>query len=227
LIRAVIFASGEIADTEWVGSRLRPDDLIIAADGGVRYPLALSVPVAAAIGDFDSTPPELLQIVSRSAGEVIRYPERKDKTDLELALDYARGRGVEEVLIFGALGGRLDHALANVMLLAGTAAHPSVHILESGYALHVVHDRLEMEGAVGDTITLLALSGDAEGVTTTGLEYALEDGIIPSGSTLGVSNVMTAGRCRIAVRSGRLLVVHLSATAATDASESAQLPSGR
>ncbi len=209
-MRAVVFANGDLGDDESARSRLREGDLIIAADGGVRHALALGLSPALLVGDLDSAPRELVQIAERRGAEVIRHPRHKDKTDLELALDLARDRGADEVLIFGALGGRLDHALANILSLA-PFADPAmrVQIVDAGYELTVVSDSATVTGHPGDVVTLLAISDIVKGVRTDGLEYAADGVTFQRGSSLGVSNVMLGGSARVSVGSGLLLLIHV------------------
>ena len=109
------------------------------------------------------------------------------------------------------MGGRLDHTLANVLLLTVpwlegvqvriAAGEQEALVVRSG-------ESLTLEGSVGDLISLLPLGGDACGVTTSGLAWALEDDTLRFGSSRGVSNEMTATTARIGVEEGYLLVVH-------------------
>jgi thiamine pyrophosphokinase len=210
-MRAVVFANGDFADEETARSRLQEGDLVIAADGGVRHALSLGLVPALLVGDLDSAPRELVQIAERRGAEVIRHPRRKDKTDLELALDLSRERGAEEVLIFGALGGRLDHALANILALApATTSGTAITIVDAGYELTIVSDSVCVKGQGGDTVTLLAITDEVNGVTTESLEYEVHDATFRRGSSLGVSNVMVGETAQVSVTEGLLLLVHVS-----------------
>ncbi len=206
-MRAVIFANGELANPASVLAGLRPDDWIIAADGGSRYTHALGLTPHVLIGDLDSVTPGERARLESAGCELIVYPVRKDATDLELALRLALTRA-GEVLIFGALGARWDQTLANLLLLAS----PDFR----GRPIALVDDRQflslgpgRLAGRPGDTVSLIPLAGDALGVTTRGLEYPLSDGILPFGSTLGVSNVMTGSEAEVSVREGLVLMVHI------------------
>jgi len=217
---AIIFANGVLEGLVEL-PRLEDMDLVIAADGGLRHALGLGVNPQVVIGDLDSAPNELLQIAQRNGAEVIRHPAEKDKTDLELALDLARERGADEIVVVAARGGRVDHELANVLLLAGPRATAGIRMVgaasgtevrgSSGraYEMQVVTRSAEIHGAPGDIVSLLALGTTVTGVMTTGLQYPLEDGTLELGSSRGVSNLMTAETASVAVGQGLLLVIHI------------------
>ncbi|TAK12287.1 MAG: thiamine diphosphokinase [Anaerolineae bacterium] len=207
-MRAVIFANGELNNLETARGLLRPDDLLLAADGGGRHCLALGVSPAVVIGDMDSlTAEELRQLEIRGA-DVRRHPPRKDETDLELALLLAKERMADEVLVLGGLGNRWDMSLANLLL----AAYPplaGLHITfwEDGQRLFLIRDTARIEGHTGETVSLIPVGGDAHGVTTEGLEYPLHGETLAFGGTRGVSNRMTGERAQVTLEAGLLLCV--------------------
>jgi thiamine pyrophosphokinase len=205
--RAIIFANGEMSSYDGVPGRLRPDDLVIAADGGLRHLELLGVTPHVVVGDLDSTSQDLFASAERGRAQILRHPASKDQTDLELALEVARERGAAETVVFGALGGRPDHAIANILLLA--ASEPEVCFMDATYEVFAVRDRLHLLGDPGDAVTLLALGGRVTGIRTEGLEYPLKGEALDVGTTRGVSNVMVSETAGISMKSGRLLVIHL------------------
>ncbi len=115
----LIFANGVIEDMTWIEPYLIRARTVIAADGGIRFPLALGHLPDVLIGDLDSLPPDVEEAIGGWAVEVIRHPQAKDETDLELALLLAKERYPDtELVILGGFGGRLDQTLANITLLA-------------------------------------------------------------------------------------------------------------
>lgn len=207
--KAVIFANGEIAESESVQALIRDGDMIIAADGGLRHVFGLGLRPNIVVGDLDSAANELVQLAQSRGAEIVEHPARKDKTDLELALEAAIDRGATDVVILGALGGRLDHALANILLLSTTTvSRLHVRIVEASTELIVVNDSTTIEGVPGDIVTLLALTDTVTGITIDGLEYPLTNGTLERGSSRGVSNVMTGEHAKVSVADGRLLAVH-------------------
>ena len=132
-------------------------------------------------------------------------------TDLELALLYAVESGAEEILVLGALGGRPDHTIANLHLLAHPAlAGRQVRMLGANYQLFLLRGGEEgtVNGQAGDTLSLLPLAGDAHGIHTAGLRWALAGDTLRFGPARGVSNEMTASTARVRLEQGLLLVVH-------------------
>jgi thiamine pyrophosphokinase len=213
-LRAVIFANGELHHPDLDAARLRPDDWLIAADGGARHARALGVTPHVLIGDFDSVDPAERARLEALGVDVQVFPARKDETDLELALRLALARA-GETLVLGALGARWDQTLANVLLLALPGCRGrDVRLADGAQELRLATPSgglpaARVHGAPGDTLSLIPLLGDARGVTTRGLEYPLHDGVLPFGATLGVSNVLVAPDAEIEVREGLVLVVHI------------------
>jgi thiamine pyrophosphokinase len=223
LPHAVIFANGDFHSPQLHRPWLPPDAVIIAADGGGRHCRALGLEPDILIGDFDSLPSAEVEALERSGAEVIRYPPEKDSTDLELAIDLALARGLNDLIVVGAIGDRWDQSLANFLLLAvKTPVNGRLLYLDGLQEARLVRsgETLRIEGAPGDTVSLIPLAGDAEGLTTRGLAYLLQDERLVYGSTRGVSNVLQATRAEVSVGSGRLvcLVSHL-AVPAGDAKE--------
>ncbi len=213
-MRAIIFANGDLPQAATVHQRLTPADWIIAADGGARHALSLGITPQVVIGDLDSLAETDRAQLERSGVQLIVYPARKDYTDLELALHHALKRGVTEIVIFAALGGRWDQSLANLMLLTLPVLKDiPTQIVEGKTSARVIHDRAEIDGQAGDTLSLIALKGDARGVTITGCEYPLHQATLPFGVTLGISNVLIQPRAIITVEDGLVLAVLTSGEA--------------
>ena len=210
--RAVIFANGDLQDRTAARAALRPGDRLIAADGGLQHLQALGLTPDVVVGDLDSISPAQAQALDRDGLRVVRYPVRKDETDLELALRLALAEGAGEVLILGGLGGRWDQTLANLLLVA----HPdfrgvNVRLLDGRQQLVLIQGRTQIEGQPGDLVSLIPLGGDATGVTTHGLEYPLENGTLRFGSTLGISNVLLDRQAEVEVRSGWVMCIIIAA----------------
>jgi thiamine pyrophosphokinase len=219
-MRAVIFANGEFPDAGETRDLLRPDDLVIAADGGTCHALAAGVIPHVVIGDLDSLSPDERARVEAAGSQVIRFSPRKDETDLELALLHAARQGATEILVLAALGGRLDQTIANLLLLALpelkgrdvriVAGAQTAFLIHAGHAGHGGpggNDGALIEGQPGDTVSLIPLGGDTVGVTAEGLEWPLHEDSLRFGPARGVSNVLTAEQARVRVRQGLLLCV--------------------
>ena len=218
-MRAVVFANGDLNNPEAVRDVLQPQDLLIAADGGAKHLRALGLTPDILIGDFDSLAKEDLETLRAQGVELRVFPERKDFTDLELALQLAVELGRQEVLVIGALGARWDQTLANLLLPAAVSLrHVRIWLVDGPQELALVQagKQFEITGRPGDTVSLIPLNGDAEGVETEGLEYPLVDEKLFFGSTRGISNVLVAERAGVRLRKGLLVcvVIHGGAQAA-------------
>jgi len=190
-------------------------DLVIAADGGARHAAGLGRAIDLWVGDGDSLGAAGVEAL-RAAGIPIELsPVDKDESDTELAILAAAAGGAHRVTILGALGGnRVDHALANVWLLAHPALGDRVACLVDDRARIrlVPAGRHDLGGRIGDVVSLFAFGGDAEGLTTDGLRYPLADEPLRSGWTRGLSNVREAADASLVVGAGQVLVVEIAAT---------------
>jgi thiamine pyrophosphokinase len=214
-MKAVIVASGELdaADASWLADA----DLVVAADGGATSLDALGRRPDLLVGDMDSTAPSLVERLASTGTRVVRHPTDKDASDTALAVDEALSAGASELVILGAVRGeRLDHALANLLLLAGPQmAGCTVRAVHGPMRVRALRagERLDLEGAIGDLVTLLPI-GDATGVTTTDLRWPLDAATLPMGSTRGLSNLIDGPSAAIRINGGTLLVVETASKGA-------------
>ncbi|MEE8308188.1 MAG: thiamine diphosphokinase [Gammaproteobacteria bacterium] len=207
----VIIANGDPPDKETAQRHAQRADLLLAADGGAVHALALGLSPDVVIGDLDSLDSEQQTQLYAAGARFIVHPADKDETDLELALLHAAAQGAKSIVVLGALGGRLDQTLANVLLLTLPAlVGRDARLVDGAQTAFVIRDEAVISGKPGDTVSLIPLGGGARGVMTTGLKYPLDDGALPFGPALGISNEMTAERARVRVRAGLLLCVHLA-----------------
>jgi thiamine pyrophosphokinase len=176
--------------------------------GRVERRLHGGVEVDVLVGDLDSVSPAALARAEASGVRIVRHPVAKDATDLELALDEALSLGARRALVVASAGGRMDHLLASLLLLASDR-YTSVEVdaLLGDALVHVVRGERTLGGQVGELLTLVPLGGPAVGVATSGLQYPLADETLQPGSTRGVSNVFSAPEARVSVRDGVLLAV--------------------
>jgi thiamine pyrophosphokinase len=204
----VIVASAPELDIAPYREHIRAAELVIAADGGALPLLRAGIMPHVAIGDMDSIDATGLAALESHGITLQRFPREKDETDLELALLYAAAAGATAIDIIGALGGRWDHTLANVALLAlPELRERRARLLADGQTLFLVRDAAVLEGQAGDTVSLLPLSGEAQGVTTQGLRYPLDQATLSYERARGVSNVLLDPPGHVALRAGLLLVV--------------------
>jgi thiamine pyrophosphokinase len=208
-MHVVIFANGTIDNPESARHYLAPCDLVLCADGGTRHAQALGVRPDVVVGDMDSLDQDLRGALEAVGTEFLAFPATKDETDLELALLYAVERGATEITVLGAWGGRIDHELGNVMLLA----HPglagiAVRMVSGEQEIVLIRHELTLHGDPGDLLSLLPIGGHASGITTAGLQYPLRNERLYLGPARGISNVFVTPDPVVRLRSGLLLAVH-------------------
>jgi thiamine pyrophosphokinase len=204
-----VVAGGDAAAED--ATRLAGADLVIAADSGAEWLDRLGIRPDVLVGDMDSIDPGLLERLSNDGVTIERHTDDKDASDAELAVVRAISDGADEVVIVGALGGgRLDHELANLLLVAdGRWRGHRLQIVRGGTTARAVHggERLELAGAVGDLVTLLSVNGDAWGVRTEGLRYRLAGESLGLGRSRGLSNQVDRAPASVSLERGTLLLV--------------------
>lgn len=198
----VVVAGGDPIDPSMLAGL--PTDTVIAADSGLDLAHALGVEPQVVVGDLDSVSAEAL---TRHAGTVERHPVDKDATDLELALVAAIARRPDRIVVLGGHGGRLDHLVANALVLTAVPAAIDVEWRAGAARVHVIRERGALSASPGSLVSLVAVGGDATGVTTSGLRWPLTDDTLRFGSTRGVSNEFTAEAAVVTVRTGVVLAI--------------------
>ncbi len=210
--RALVFANGDLNDGPAVQAALQhaPDTAILAADGGARLALACGLVPGVVAGDLDSLSDDEVADLRARGATIERTPPEKDETDLELALLRAAEGGATWLRVLGAVGDRLDQTLANITLLAMDALNGrDVRLVAGRQTLWLIGPgQHALDGAPGDTISLLPLAGEAAGVRTDRLKYPLRDETLRFGPARGVSNVIQATGASVALTAGWLVVVH-------------------
>ena len=204
---AVVFTGGDAPGEAAVAS-LPLDRFVVAADSGLEHARRLGVAVDLAVGDFDSVDADVLAAAETAGTRVERHPAEKDKTDLELALLAAASTGAARLIVIGGHGGRLDHWLGNVAVLASDAfAATPIEVRSGTSRLFVVRDEATFEGEHGEYVSLLAWNGPAHIVRTEGLRWKLVDERLDAGSSRGFSNELVASRAQVCVGDGVVIVV--------------------
>ena len=206
--RAVLFANGDFPENDMLTRN--EDDFLVAVDGGLRHLLQLGLTPQLLIGDLDSVNAENLDRCMQWGVEILRFPPEKDETDLELAVREALQRGFSEIVITCALGNRLDHTLGNLALLALPELKGTHALISNGAtSIYLVKDQIALETYPGALISLLPWGQPVDGVSTTGLQYELEDATLYPWKTLGLSNVATNSEVTVSIKSGQLFLFHV------------------
>lgn len=204
--RAVIFINGNLSDLSQAKKNIEKTDFLIAADGGANLIEKLKLMPNIVIGDMDSIKPELLKKYKS-----INYPRKKDKTDFELAVDYCLKNKFQEIIIFGILGDRIDHLIANIFLITKIQTENpliKIKVIEGNKEIFVLNKEIIIKGKIGDEVSIIPVSEKLEGIVTDGLEYQLNNEDFLFGSTRGISNIMSNKSAKITIKKGVALIEH-------------------
>lgn len=184
-------------------------DLLLAADGGANHLARVGLRPEAVVGDLDSIRPSVRRWVGES--HVIHRGDQ-ETTDLDKTLAYAIDeRGTTRVTVLALTGGRVDHAMENLALLARWSAKATVDAWDGTTRIMPVTGALELSLQPGQTVSLVPL-GRCEGVRTAGLKWELAGEPLDLGERSGVSNVAVASTVSVACDRGALLVFVHAAT---------------
>jgi thiamine pyrophosphokinase len=202
---AVLVGSGEIANYSQL-KEYSAHSYVIACDGGSTHCIKASVTPDIVIGDLDSANIEVISALKNNGIEVITYPTHKDNTDMELGLKLAVDKGFKDIYIFGGIGSRLDHTLANIHILNQAPQNVSAWLINEHNKVTLVSDSLTLTAKKGSLVSLIPLTTSVK-VTTSGLEYPLTDYNMTVGYALGVSNTVLSNKFSVNVKDGILIVI--------------------
>ncbi|MDO4542112.1 MAG: thiamine diphosphokinase [Bacillota bacterium] len=206
--RAVIFCNGEIRDYDYHKARISQDDYVIAVDGGGRHCKALNIIPHLALGDFDSLSPSILGFYRSRNVEIMQYPNDKNYIDMALAIDVALERGYDDIVVFGALGGkRIDMEIANILLLSRYTRNITIEDENRIIRLIDENSPLVLKDLNGMYFSLIPLSSRLVTGESAGLLYQLLDLEFTFGETRSVSNEITADYCRVEIKEGKALAI--------------------
>ncbi|WP_366924684.1 thiamine diphosphokinase [Metallumcola ferriviriculae] len=205
---AAIITNGNLDLLEQNKKQIMETDFIVCVDGAASILTRWNIQPHVLLGDLDSINLAARRSMEQMGVPIQQHPVEKDQTDTELALHYCTKKGFSKVLLFGALGSRLDHSLANVLLcLAAQKLGLQLTIFtDTGWA-RLVGTHLSIQGEPGDLLSLLPLSECVSGVTLDGMKYPLDNASIHLGTTRGISNELSGNCASVSVTSGDLLAI--------------------
>jgi thiamine pyrophosphokinase len=177
---------------------------LLAADGGADHLARLGLRPAAVIGDLDSISPETRAWLGEES--LIERPNQ-DRTDLDKALEYAfENLGVEHVTVIAALGGRIDHELGNLGLLARLAMGERLVFEGADHRVLAIAGEATLAAHPGETWSFWTFDPFVR-VTVVGVRWPLENAAIDVGGRPSISNEATADEVRIRSKGGAVIAV--------------------
>jgi thiamine pyrophosphokinase len=207
-LRALLVLNGSIFDYNHYKSYIERSEFVICGDGGARHLKKMGLKPDVLLGDFDSISKKDLEYYKSKGTEIMEYPVKKDRTDAEIAVDYAIDSGFSVVTIIGAVGTRIDHSLSNIHMLKKLLDNGITGVIANeNNEVTLISKNITLEKEENVKITLLPFTEKVYGVTTRGLYYPLEDAVIKIGESIGVSNEFSDAAADISIKSGLLLVI--------------------
>ncbi|MEJ2633943.1 MAG: thiamine diphosphokinase [Calditrichia bacterium] len=198
----LLIANGELDCRQLRQLSQEPVDQIVATDGGALQALGCGILPHVVIGDLDSGGQFLQDKLTET--RFIRRPSQ-NMNDLEKALIYCQEQQAQSLIILGVTGGRLDHTINNISVLARYDTQFNMEIHDRYSRIFLVRKMFEYAGEQGQNVSLLP-AGKVEGITTRGLKYSLQNEILEFGVREGLSNIITQNPIKITIESGLLLV---------------------
>ena len=206
--RAVIISHGRVVKKEFFIKLIKESDYVIAVNGGSKHARNFGLIPDVIIGDLDSISKKDYLFFLNNGIFFKKYDPIKDKTDVQLAIEYAMESGFKEILLVCVFGNRLDHILANIFLLMKVVeAGISVKIVDEFQEIILIYKSGRIEGNIGDVVSLIPLTPTVSGLKLSGLKYVPKNGILKMTDTLGISNVFTKKSATIIINNGKLLII--------------------
>lgn len=206
-MKAVLVCNGSICDYNEIKKYISNNDYIISVDGGAGHLRRMGIAPNVLIGDFDSANSEDLQYFIDLGINKLKFPAEKDMTDSELAIEKAVEMGADELLFIGAMGSRVDHSLANLLLLKKCLdIGIKACILDENNQIYMFKSTFTMPKQDGYKLSLIPISAKVTGVTTFGLKYKLNNATMHLGTSWGVSNEFIEDEATVKIGEGILMV---------------------
>ena len=209
---ALLIGAGELDNdmAAIIKQNLREDVMVIALDGGLAFCAEHSIVPDRIVGDFDSLPFEKQELLKSYPQEIIhRLPCEKDDTDTLAAIRMAAEMGYEKFVIYGGLGGRLSHTIANIqslMFLKEQGLYGEL-VGKNSRIFLIKEESVVLPAKDKGYVSVFAYGKKAEGVTIRNLKYEVEEAELTNAFPIGVSNEFIGKEAEISVNKGTLLVV--------------------
>ncbi len=203
--RIAIVANGEIKNKEF-NKVLEDFDIIICADGGANKLKKTGIKPGYIIGDLDSINSSNHSFFKKSNTKIIK-DTNQDKTDLELAIELAETLSPSEITIFGAIGKRIDHTLANLYCLDKINPDIKSKIVDNHCVIELVTKDTEINGSKNDIISVIPIS-DVTNLNYDGFKWNVKN-LDTKAGWFGLSNKLEKNKANISFSKGKILIVRV------------------
>jgi thiamine pyrophosphokinase len=206
-MKALIISNGNITDISKLKEIGKESDFILCADGGTNHCLRAALIPNMIIGDLDSISQEALEIVCKNNVPIKKFPAKKDSTDTELSIDYLIDKKFKDITLVGAMGSRMDHTIANILLLNKLNDKGiKGRIIDEKNTIYLVDKELILTRSNDYFISIIPITDSGIRITLKGFEYELCNERIEFASSYGVSNGIIGEKAYIIVHEGKCLV---------------------
>ncbi len=204
----LIVGSGEIENYELLKEVIETVDYVICADGGANHLVKVGLRPDLVIGDLDSIEEETLKYLYKANVEVSKFPKEKDYTDTELAIKYLINKKVNEIIFMGVIGSRLDHTLANILLLK-TLLDKGVQgkIIGDSNVVYITDEKMVLKKEKNSFVSVVPMDNEGAIVTLEGFKYETIEEKFSFSSTYGISNQIVEEKGTIKIHKGICLVI--------------------
>ena len=183
-------------------------DFVICADRGASHAKLCDIKPDLIVGDLDSVSHDAIDYYKKEGVPIETYPTDKDMTDSEIAIWKAVKMGYDDLIIMGATKNRLDHCMGNILVLKKLLDNNIKAVIkDENNEVRLINDSVELRKEKGYKVSLLPLTNEVCGITTSGLKYSLDNGKLVMGESLGVSNEFVDDVARVTIKEGLLLVL--------------------
>ena len=181
-------------------------EYVICADGGLEKAENLNLVPNIIIGDLDSVNSSVLKKYTDMNIEIVKYPREKNYTDMELAIEYALEKNYKDIVLIGAVGSRLDHTMANMLLIEKYYNKGiNIKIIDNNNKIQIVTNKMEILNKRNYYVSLVPITEILEGITLEGFKFPLNNINVNRGSTLCISNQITGEKGIITINKGKAL----------------------
>lgn len=201
-MRVLIICAGNNKNSSKLKEYAKNSDYIICADGGYIYAKENGIIPNIIVGDFDSC------CVPKDFASIIKLPQEKDETDSLYALKFAISKGAKEVVLYGAIGDRIDHSYANICLLNYTLERNIKTLLTDGKTeIYLIDSSISLEKEKGTNISIYSYTDISYNVNTENLKYILKNYSLSKNDIIGTSNEFLDKKANISVEIGKLIII--------------------
>lgn len=205
--KGLIISSGKINDYVLLEELIYENDYIVCADGGLDHIMQIDKIPNIILGDLDSISDLAIKYISDKNIEIEKFPSIKDNTDTELAIIHLVNKGIDNITLIGGTGTRLDHTLANILLMKRFNNNDKVlRIIDDNNIINYVVDDIRIERKDNKFISIIPLNYEGITVSLSGFKYPLDHKFIEFSSTLGISNEIIDDIGVITIHKGEALV---------------------